>query len=308
MDADIDVRPGRRPDEDRDGDMTDRTTTPWRPPPKTPAPETPAADTTQETETAMAESTTPAAETAAAPAAGGVTLTDEQFKTLLASIAPQPAAVESAPAEPVAEAAPVVAAVTETDDQRIARLVAEGIAKALPQAVQEHVEPLAGRPARASSRPSPRRRRRRQAGSPRAGPPSPARVHRRRSGAAPVVPRSSARSSATARRPRADSAPSVLPDRQPRLVPPGSDGHQPRPCAGLRRTPLCRKAFAMSQNELREALTAVGAAPLVNTIIDPMLLEYQRRYAPLVRAIPSRKWDSTVYYFNQRTQRAAAGS
>ena len=59
--------------------------------------------------------------------------------------------------------------------------------------------------------------------------------------------------------------------------------------------------------DLREALTAAGAAPLVPTIVDPMLLEYQRRYAPLVRAIPSRKWDSTVYYFNQRTARAAGG-
>ncbi|MFF4644984.1 hypothetical protein [Streptomyces sp. NPDC001389] len=63
----------------------------------------------------------------------------------------------------------------------------------------------------------------------------------------------------------------------------------------------------MSQAELREALTAAGAAPLVPTIVDPMLLEYQRRYAPLVRAIPTRKWDSTVYYFNQRTQRAGGG-
>ncbi|MFE9844678.1 SU10 major capsid protein [Streptomyces goshikiensis] len=63
----------------------------------------------------------------------------------------------------------------------------------------------------------------------------------------------------------------------------------------------------MPQNELREALTAAGAAPLINTIIDPMLLEYQRRYSPLVRAIPSRKWDSTTYYFNQRTARAAGG-
>ncbi|MFK0222230.1 hypothetical protein ACIQWN_29070 [Streptomyces vinaceus] len=63
----------------------------------------------------------------------------------------------------------------------------------------------------------------------------------------------------------------------------------------------------MSQNELREALTAAGAAPLINTIVDPMLLEYQRRYAPLVRAIPSRKWDSNTYYFNQRTARAAGG-
>jgi hypothetical protein len=63
----------------------------------------------------------------------------------------------------------------------------------------------------------------------------------------------------------------------------------------------------MTTNELREALTAAGSAPLVNTIIDPMLLEYQRRYAPLVRAIPTRKWDSTTYYFNQRTARAAGG-
>lgn len=63
----------------------------------------------------------------------------------------------------------------------------------------------------------------------------------------------------------------------------------------------------MSTNELREALTASGAAPLVPTIVDPMLLEYQRRYSPLVRSIPTRKWDSTVYYFNQRTARAAGG-
>src|SRR5690242_9694973 len=63
----------------------------------------------------------------------------------------------------------------------------------------------------------------------------------------------------------------------------------------------------MTTNELREALTASGAAPLVPTIVDPMLLEYQRRYAPLVRAIPTRKWDSTVYYFNQRTARASGG-
>jgi len=63
----------------------------------------------------------------------------------------------------------------------------------------------------------------------------------------------------------------------------------------------------MTTNELREALTASGASPLVPTIVDPMLLEYQRRYSPLVRSIPTRKWDSTVYYFNQRTARAAGG-
>jgi hypothetical protein len=63
----------------------------------------------------------------------------------------------------------------------------------------------------------------------------------------------------------------------------------------------------MTTGDLREALTAAGAAPLINKIIDPMLLEYQRRYSPLTRAIQTRKWDSTVYYFNQRTARAAGG-
>ncbi|MEU8839929.1 DUF6582 domain-containing protein [Streptomyces roseus] len=143
MDADIDA-PGANAD-DTDGDMAVAAATESAP--ETPAPETPAADTTQETETAMAESIAPAAEAAPAPAAGGVTLTDEQFKALLAAVVPQPAAVESAPAEPVAEAAPVAPAVTETDEQRIQRLVAEGIKAALPQAVQEHVEATGG-PAR----------------------------------------------------------------------------------------------------------------------------------------------------------------
>lgn len=116
--------------------------------PQIPAPETPAADTTQETETAMAESTTPAAETAAVPASGGITLTDDQFQQLLAAATARPAApVESAPVEPVVEAAPPAAAVTETDEQRIQRLVAEGIKAALPQAVQQHVETTGG-PAR----------------------------------------------------------------------------------------------------------------------------------------------------------------
>lgn len=54
-------------------------------------------------------------------------------------------------------------------------------------------------------------------------------------------------------------------------------------------------------NDLEEALTAAGAAALVQKQIDPVLLEYQRRYAPLVRALPTVKWGSTVYYFNKRT-------
>jgi hypothetical protein len=92
----------------------------------------------------MAEPIT-AAETAAAPVAGGVHFTDDQFKKFLNRVAPAPAAAapaEAAPAvaEPVAEAAPVVPAVAETEDQRIARLIAEGIAAALPAAIQESVE------------------------------------------------------------------------------------------------------------------------------------------------------------------------
>ena len=59
--------------------------------------------------------------------------------------------------------------------------------------------------------------------------------------------------------------------------------------------------------ELREALTAAQVTALIQKRIDPLLLEYQRRYAPLVRATPSIPWNSTVYYFNQRTQRAAGG-
>ncbi len=59
--------------------------------------------------------------------------------------------------------------------------------------------------------------------------------------------------------------------------------------------------------ELQEALTAAGVGALVPKIIDPMLLELQRRYSPLVRATPSQRWDSTVYYFNQRTARATGG-
>ncbi len=60
-------------------------------------------------------------------------------------------------------------------------------------------------------------------------------------------------------------------------------------------------------SELREALSAAGAGALIAKVIDPLLLEYQRRYAPLVRAIPTVKWDTDVYYFNQRTALATGG-
>ena len=58
---------------------------------------------------------------------------------------------------------------------------------------------------------------------------------------------------------------------------------------------------------LEEALTAVGASALVQKRIDPNLLEYQRRYAPLVRSLPTVDWNSTVYYFNTRTQQPVGG-
>lgn len=58
---------------------------------------------------------------------------------------------------------------------------------------------------------------------------------------------------------------------------------------------------------LEEALTAVGASALIQKRIDPNLLEYQRRYAPLVRAIPTIDWDSNVYYFNNRTTQPVGG-
>jgi hypothetical protein len=61
-------------------------------------------------------------------------------------------------------------------------------------------------------------------------------------------------------------------------------------------------------SELREALTAAGAAPFVPKIIDPLLVEYQRRYAPLCRAIPTQKWGADQYYFNQRTAVPSGGA
>lgn len=60
-------------------------------------------------------------------------------------------------------------------------------------------------------------------------------------------------------------------------------------------------------SELREALNAAGASALVPKIIDPVLLEYQRRYSPLVRSIPTVPWGSDQYYFNQRTSVASGG-
>lgn len=61
-------------------------------------------------------------------------------------------------------------------------------------------------------------------------------------------------------------------------------------------------------SELREALTAANATALQPKLISLQLLEYQRRYAPLVAAIPSMKWGSDFYYWNQRTVNPNGGN
>ena len=62
-----------------------------------------------------------------------------------------------------------------------------------------------------------------------------------------------------------------------------------------------------AMSELHEALTAANVGPLIQKRIDPMLLEYQRRYSPLMRALPSIKWDADSYFFSQRTSRVPGG-
>jgi hypothetical protein len=59
--------------------------------------------------------------------------------------------------------------------------------------------------------------------------------------------------------------------------------------------------------DLQEALNAAGAAALIQKRIDPVLLEYQRRYSPLVRTLPTVQWNSNIYYFNQRTTYVQGG-
>ena len=61
-------------------------------------------------------------------------------------------------------------------------------------------------------------------------------------------------------------------------------------------------------SEIREALTAAGAQPFVPKIISPVLVEYQRRYAPWCRAISTDKTNSTTYYFNTRTVNVSGGA
>jgi hypothetical protein len=61
-------------------------------------------------------------------------------------------------------------------------------------------------------------------------------------------------------------------------------------------------------SEIREALTAAGAQPFVPKLIDPTLVEYQRRFAPWCRSVPTRKWNSTTYFFNTRTVVVSGGA
>jgi hypothetical protein len=64
----------------------------------------------------------------------------------------------------------------------------------------------------------------------------------------------------------------------------------------------------MPGTELTEAiLSASGASALIQKEIDPTVQELQRRYAPLVKTLPSVRWGSNIYNFNQRSQVAAGG-
>jgi hypothetical protein len=114
---------------------------------ETPAPETAAENPTQEKEPAMAESTTPAAETPGTPEeSGGIEALGAKIDKLSDALAgfvtamtPKPT-TESAPQTPTTEAAPAAEPVQETEEQRIARLVAEQVAAAKAEMVQETVE------------------------------------------------------------------------------------------------------------------------------------------------------------------------
>jgi hypothetical protein len=129
-------------------DEADETATEPSPAFETPA-ET-AAETTTSEETAMAEPTTPAETPPGTPETGidalgaKIDKLSDALAGFITAMTPKPAESTPAPAEPVAEQAPAAPAsavpVAETDEQRIARLVADGVKAALPLAVQETVE------------------------------------------------------------------------------------------------------------------------------------------------------------------------
>jgi hypothetical protein len=61
--------------------------------------------------------------------------------------------------------------------------------------------------------------------------------------------------------------------------------------------------------ELEEALTtAASTSPLIQKQISPLLLDYQRRYAPFLALLPSKQWGSTQYFFNRRVSRPDSGA
>jgi hypothetical protein len=60
---------------------------------------------------------------------------------------------------------------------------------------------------------------------------------------------------------------------------------------------------------LEEAVTTAGTVtPLIPKAIDTVLLEYQRRYSPMLAAIPTKQWNSTQYFFNRRVNRPDSGA
>jgi hypothetical protein len=64
-----------------------------------------------------------------------------------------------------------------------------------------------------------------------------------------------------------------------------------------------------SMTLLEEAVTTAGTVtPLIPKAIDPVLLEYQRRYSPMLAAIPTKQWNSTQYFFNRRVNRPDSGA
>ena len=67
----------------------------------------------------------------------------------------------------------------------------------------------------------------------------------------------------------------------------------------------------MDSTELQEAVNAATAATSVNVIqkvIDTNILEYQRRFSPLLAAIPTKKWNTNTYFFVQRNKRPSGGA
>ena len=57
-------------------------------------------------------------------------------------------------------------------------------------------------------------------------------------------------------------------------------------------------------SELMEAVnvaTASSSSSIIQKYIDPLILEYVRRYSPLLAAVPSKKITTNSYYFVQRT-------